>query len=173
MASSGLFSPAEVAIFFALDYISGRREASRKGVEMKIHLTFAARLLTLAIATATIASCGGGGGGGGGASGPTPTLALTAANAQNVGGDVLLAAVQAPGKSNVFLPASAGFAEPSPARKALVLSRFVQEQVERVRPMAVGPLAGVVQTQTVQCAVSGNIVTVSDGNSATETFNAC
>ena len=106
-----------------------------------------------------------------------PTLALTAGNAQNVGGDALLASVQTPGKSNLFVPLSAG-ATPVPGttlvRKTLVLTRFLQEQLARLQPMSAAGLAMVpttVQTQT--CTISGDITIVSGGTSATETFNAC
>ena len=138
---------------------------------MKIDLIFAARLLALAIATAAVASCGGGGGGGGAPAAPVPTLALTTSNAQNVGGDALLASVQTPGKSDLFAPLSAG---PAPVRKTLVLTRFLQDQLARVAPMPAAGLARVPDDVQVQpCAVSGNITIVSGTSSATETFNAC
>lgn len=135
---------------------------------MKVDLIFAARLLTLAIASAAIASCGGGGGGG--PTAPVPTVPLTASNAQNVGGDVLLASAQTPRKSNLFLPASA---QAGPLPKALVLTHFLEEQLARMRPQRQAQSALVpADVQTVPCQ-SGNITVVSNAGSVTETFNAC
>src|SRR5262249_53146878 len=83
----------------------------------------------------------------------------------------LLASVQTPGKSDQFVPLGAGAA---PAGKALVLSRFLQEQLARVKPMPATGMGLVPMAVQVQpCLVSGSITIDSGSNSATETFNAC
>jgi hypothetical protein len=140
---------------------------------MRTDLVSAARLLALSAALAALASCGGGGMGNenSGQAAPVPTVALNAANAQNVGGDVLRASVQTASRNGMFLPADANAAA---LPRTYVLSRFLADRIARV-PQPRQPLAGmqasVVQTQP--CTGGGDITIVSDASFVSETFNAC
>ena len=133
---------------------------------MRVDLISAARFLAVSATIAALTSCGGGGGGGGPAA-PVATVQLTASNAQNVAGDVLLASVQTPRRNGLFLPADAlGSAPP----RTHVLSRFVADEIARLTRLNQSRSA--LAVQTVPCT-SGDITVVSDAASISETFNAC
>jgi hypothetical protein len=133
---------------------------------MRLDLVFAARLVAVSAAIAALASCGGGGGAGGPAA-PVPTVSLTASNAQNVAGDVLLASVQTPRRNGLFLPADAQGSAPP---RTQVLSRFVAEEIARLAQL--NPSRSALAASSVSCT-SGDITVVSDATSISETFNAC
>jgi len=133
---------------------------------MRLDLVFAARLVAVSAAIAALASCGGGGGAGGPAA-PVPTVSLTASNAQNVAGDVLLASVQTPRRNGLFLPADAQGSAPP---RTQVLSRFVADEIARLAQL--NPSRSALAASSVSCT-SGGITVVSDATSISETFNAC
>ena len=102
-----------------------------------------------------------------------PTLALTTSNAQIVGGNVLLAGLQASQKNGngLFTPLAA---QAAPLPSTYVLSRFLEEQIARLGSTRHSQLAmQPMDVQTMPCQISGDITVSSDASSVTEAFNAC
>lgn len=140
----------------------------------------AARTVAMLASLAVLSSCGGGGGGGGNPApnpGPVPTtnpplIALNATNAQNVAGAATLTGL---GASSLGLQFQKALVIQPLLPRTHVLTRFVQQEIERLtrglQTMPAAPVAA--QVMSSACTVSGTVTFDQQPDSATETFSAC